>query len=222
MSTEKDKKNEEARQPSRLGKVYGVIRESQFPVALAQIEREGKDPKYQIVTLLPDQSDIYWKGAHSPSLDAFELTRLHHILNERLLALEDPDRDIKGISSHHMGPEKTEWFDITEHWGMINSSRYENARLEVNMVTFRSFENEEGETIPETTKLEIREWQDGLPRRGYRFSGIEEVMHLKEACEVLMKEKDLTYETQSKNKLEKKPAKEEDKPRPKTRDDPQK
>ena len=192
---------------TKLGKVYGVIKDSDFPAALVEVEKEGKDPQYRIMTLMPDQSAIYWNGNSSPSLNDFELTRLHHIISERLAAMEGPGREIKGISSHHMGPDRTDKFDINEHWGMVNSNRYEGARLEVNMVTFHSFENEEGQTIPESTKLEIREWRDGLPKMGYRFSSIDEVLNLKKACEVVMKEKGLSYEREAKNKIEKSPMK---------------
>ena len=86
------------------------------------------------------------------------------------------------------------------------------------MVTFHSFENEEGQTIPESTKLEIREWKDGLPKMGYRFSDIDEVMKLKKACETIMQEKDLSYEREYKNKLEKKKEKGDKSP---SKDEPQ-
>ena len=202
MTTEQ--RNDQANESyAKLGKVYGVIRASDFPAALVEVEKEGKDPQIRIMTLLPDQSAIYWKGSSSPSLNDFELTRLHHILSERLAVMEDPGREIKGISSHHMGPDRTDKFDINEHWGMVNSNRYEGARLEVNMVTFHSFENEEGQTIPESTKLEIREWKDGLPQMGYRFSNLDEVVNLKKACETIMQEKGLSYFQESKNKIEK-------------------
>lgn len=183
----------------RLGKVYGTLRDSQFPIVFAEVEREGGKVRYQIVTLLPDRTEIYWKGDRSPSLDDFELTRLGHILSERLGAIENPQKQIKGISSHHMGPERTDQFTIDEHWGMINSNRYDAARLEVNIVTFKGFENENGESIPETSKIDIRQWKDGLPMKGFRLLSIDEAIELKKACEAIMKEKGLTYEI--KNKL---------------------